>query len=76
MTAVKTPIHVHNEFRNGVSARTKQSPASDVQTEDLGTQMINGFAATEREPPGPSQPGRSGISKPFRLFVKPGYPST
>jgi len=46
MTAVKTPIHAHNEFRNGVSARTKQSPASDVQTEDLGTQTINGFAAT------------------------------
>jgi hypothetical protein len=40
MTAVKTPVHVHSEVHS------KRSQTSDVQNEDLGTQMINGLAAT------------------------------
>lgn len=40
MTAVKTPVHVHNELH------PKRTQPSDVQTEDLGTQVINGLAAT------------------------------
>jgi len=46
MTAVKTPIHMHSEFRNGAATRPQRNPASDGQTEDLGTQVINGFPAT------------------------------
>jgi hypothetical protein len=40
MTAVKTPVHVRDELH------AKRNQASDVQSEDLGTQMINGLAAT------------------------------
>jgi len=40
MTAVKTPVHMHSELH------PKRNQPSDVQTEDLGTQVINGLAAT------------------------------
>jgi hypothetical protein len=46
MTAVKTPIHLHSELQNGGAAHPHRTPASDVQTEDLGMQVINGLAAT------------------------------
>lgn len=46
MTAVKTPVHAHSEFKNGIATHPKRTETSDVQTEDLGTQMINGLAAT------------------------------
>ena len=45
MTAVKTPVHVPGSMQNG-GQHSKWNEASDVQTEDLGTQVINGFAAT------------------------------
>jgi len=45
MTAVKTPVHLHSELQSGGARRPKQNETSDVQTEDLGTQMINGVAA-------------------------------
>jgi hypothetical protein len=45
MTAVKTPVHVHTEVQNGRAVHPKRN-TSDVQTEDLGTQMVNGLAAT------------------------------
>jgi len=46
LTAVKTPVHMHSEVESGRAPRSRQNLTSDVQTEDLGTQMINGLAAT------------------------------
>ena len=41
MTAVKMPVHVPGSMES-----SKRNHAADVQTEDLGTQVINGLAAT------------------------------
>ncbi len=46
MTAVKTPVQMHSELQNGGATHPKRTPTSDLQTEDLGTQMVNGLAAT------------------------------
>src|SRR5579864_1043938 len=46
MTAVKTPVHVPGSMESSGASHSKWNQASDVQTEDLGTQVINGFAAT------------------------------
>jgi hypothetical protein len=45
MTAVKTPVHVPGSMESSGAPHSKWNQASDVQTEDLGTQIINGFAA-------------------------------
>jgi len=46
LTAVKTPVHAHSEVQDGGATHSKRNQTSDAQTEDLGTQMINGLAAT------------------------------
>jgi hypothetical protein len=46
MTAVKTPVHVPGSMQNGAAPHSKWNEAASLQTEDLGTQVINGFPAT------------------------------
>ena len=46
MTAVKTSVHPHGSTETGAAPHAKWNEASDAQTEDLGTQVINGFPAT------------------------------
>jgi hypothetical protein len=46
MTAVKTPVHAHGSAESSNGPHARWNEVSGVQTEDLGTQVINGFAAT------------------------------
>lgn len=46
MTAVRNPVHVPGSVESSGGPHSKWNEASDVQTEDLGAQVINGFAAT------------------------------
>jgi hypothetical protein len=46
MTAVKSPVPVPGSMQNGGAQHSKWNETANVQTEDLGTQVINGFQAT------------------------------
>ena len=46
LSAGKTSLRVPSSTESSGSPHSKWNQASDLQTEDLGTQVINGFAAT------------------------------
>jgi len=74
MTAVTTPMHAHAAKENAAPRHQRQD-SSQVQTEDLGAQVINGLAATGTRTTRTIPAGEMGNQQPIRI-VREAWVST
>jgi len=75
MTAISTPMHHHNATESAAPRHAQRQGSSQVQTEDLGTQVINGLAATGTRTTRTIPAGEMGNQQPIRI-VREAWVST
>jgi len=73
MTAISTPMHPHNATENFAPRHGQRQ--GQVQTEDLGTQVINGLSATGTRTTRTIPAGEMGNQQPIRI-VREAWVST